>query len=622
MPSNSSLSRPPGLRRRSLFLVGAAGVLGAVAMAGRSGSSVQIGYPRARAGTVAARSRFLQIVAHEDDDLLFMSPGVWGTLRDGSPHLTVYLSAGESKAGMHRDKHDVNVYAAEREAGVRAAYARVLGAPNRWNRGTWRIGRVRLETFAMAAHPYVRMVFFRLPDGEDPRASLHLHTLTRLWESDHDPQTCGWTQAPPDSPFRQCVSREDVLGGLVELMERFQPTLVRAQDTAPDLRYSADHADHIAAAHFAGEALRRYTADHPERLVQDVAYRDYNIRDLAVNLGAADRAFKRHVFATYSRHDYRINAKNPHWDAYEARMAYRWPRGTTFTAPDAVYATAAGRLVTWRRVAGRWSFPQSIGDPGGVLAQGVSVAGGRAFVLRVDTGEVVMHDGRTWHSLGRPDPDTITNLPGTPLAITGRLGTVVVVRNGRGGVSARYLRRGSWSHLWADLPGCDLQEVRSPAGRKSQRYGDIQDGMAVVSTSRCFIELYAATRTQVLWWRQPKPGGDLQYAGVLPVSGPIAPLSASHTAGRTSVLFREPRTGQVRRITQTAGGWGHAELVRAATGLDGEGPILGVPKFDGRLVGGPAPLPGDSALCATGADGHLYIAPRVGSGYDSWRLAM
>ncbi|WP_041709460.1 PIG-L family deacetylase [Advenella kashmirensis] len=54
-------------------------------------------------------------VAHEDDDLLFMNPDIFDTIRAGGCIQVVYLTAGERGEGVG--------YMSQRENGVRAAYA-------------------------------------------------------------------------------------------------------------------------------------------------------------------------------------------------------------------------------------------------------------------------------------------------------------------------------------------------------------------------------------------------------------------------------------------------------------------------------------------------------------------
>jgi hypothetical protein len=195
------------------------------------------------------------------------------------------------------------------------------------------------------------------------------------------------------------------------------------------------------------------------------------------------------------------------------------------------------------------------------------------------------------------------------------------VRNGRGGVSARFLGTGGWSRVWTDLPGVDLRQVVSPQPKKRhRRYGDVQDGLAAVVTDGGLIELFAATRSQILWWRQREPGRPLTFAGAVPVAGAIAPLAAVAVGGRVQVMFREPWTARTLAISRpaSAGVWGNPAVVRTATHLDGEAPVIGVlPRS--QLVGLPAPLPDGTQLCAVGADGRLHVAPRSGGEKAAWR---
>jgi hypothetical protein len=242
--------------------------------------------------------------------------------------------------------------------------------------------------------------------------------------------------------------------------------------------------------------------------------------------------------------------------------------------------------------------------------------------LRADTGEVVAYDQRGWQSLGRPDPTKIHNQAGAPVAVVDGSGMLAVfVRNGRGGVSARFLGTGGWSHAWTDLPGVDLRQVVSPQPKKKhRRYGDVQDGLAVIVTDGGLIEVFAATRSQILWWRQHEQGRPLSFAGALPVAGAIAPLAAEQAAGQVRVMFREPWTARTLMISRRAatGVWDSPALVRAAPDLDGEAPVTGtMPRS--QLVGVPAPLPDGTQLCALGADARLHVASRSDGAHAAWR---
>ena len=75
----------------------------------------------------------LQIVAHEDDDVLFMNPDLSAALAAGIPTTTVYLTAGEAMGALDRSRTKVQ-FATDRQDATRAAYAQMLGVSGPWNR--------------------------------------------------------------------------------------------------------------------------------------------------------------------------------------------------------------------------------------------------------------------------------------------------------------------------------------------------------------------------------------------------------------------------------------------------------------------------------------------------------
>ena len=68
----------------------------------------------------------MNFVAHEDDDLFFQSPNLLNEITAGTCLRTVYALAG--------DAGDDSTYWMDREAGVRAAYAQMMGVSNSWSR--------------------------------------------------------------------------------------------------------------------------------------------------------------------------------------------------------------------------------------------------------------------------------------------------------------------------------------------------------------------------------------------------------------------------------------------------------------------------------------------------------
>ncbi|MBG0816483.1 PIG-L family deacetylase [Planomonospora sp. ID82291] len=252
----------------------------------------------------------LQVVAHPDDDLLFMSPDLLRGIARGRSAVTVYLTAGEAVAGLEDDRDPVG-YIEDRERGVRAAYAWVAGSPDRWRRETTRLGGVRVAVDTLVERPRIKLVFARLPDGGDPRADGGRNALARLW-ADRSGTAC--VRAVPPGPA--CLRRADVLGMLRAAIRTFRPAVLRSLDPDPPAGRRPDHPDHVAAARFAAEAA---PAD-----IEVISYRGYPITSLPPNLDLAEREVKRRAFALYRRHDYRV--AGPGYDAWIGRM-YRGPAG-------------------------------------------------------------------------------------------------------------------------------------------------------------------------------------------------------------------------------------------------------------------------------------------------------
>jgi LmbE family N-acetylglucosaminyl deacetylase len=373
---------------------------------------------------------FAQVVAHPDDDLLFMSPDLANGIRRGEGVTTVVLSAAEGRAGIN-DGHDSLTYVTQRRQGLQAAYAAMAGVRDDWRVESVRSGNANIEVRTLTGRPNVHLSFLGLPDGRDPRVSVGRRAIARL-EADHRATRCAPAVTSPYSPYAHCYTHADVVSALVTLFERYRPAAVRTQDPSPDRRYTPDHTDHRAAALFTAEAVRAYG-----RPVIEVGYRDYNLSDTPVNLARTDRTGKQRYFATYRAHDYRISAEAGNFASWQERMRYRWPRGASWATRAGngrlqAFAVLSGRLYTWWQTPTGWAGPASLGGEG--LVPSLSTAAGQVFALRA--GHLVAfrprHTGgrwtATWTTLG---PAT-----GTPVAVAGRTGgAVVFVRDAHGGVS-------------------------------------------------------------------------------------------------------------------------------------------------------------------------------------------
>ncbi|KAB2351555.1 PIG-L family deacetylase [Actinomadura rudentiformis] len=503
--------------------------------------------PDGKAGAAGKKDRYMQVVAHADDDLLFMNPDIRDVIAAGRQTVTVFLTAGEGYARGY----DPYAYSASRERGIRQAYARMAGVRDRWTSGALVAGPLTVQVDTLTERPTVRLVWFRLPDGADKHTStLGKNALKRL-QRDLIGTNCVHTVVPAGSPFSRCASRADVLAALQALMKTFGTTVVRHQDTQP---HGHDHKDHVAAARLTAEAVRG--AGDP-RLVA-IGYVDYAILRLPVNLGPGQRAGKKAAFEAYRRHDRLLGPqKLPKYWGWTKRMYRRWPGSGVQLARGSdgllrAFAVEQGGLYVWtQRNAGEWSGPLRI-DPGFPLSPGITVGSvGDQWMVAArradDThGLVVFQAGRAnaWQvtQLGAPGRERDRKHTGSPAVTATADGRIAVfVRTGAGTVAMRMQGKplGTFGK-WRDLGGRDLR-----------------DGLAVTPAGRSPIEVFAASddaprararreatgRGTVMRWRmqetRPVRGEDI---GRTSPAGPLR-LSAGPDA-RTRLLHRDPRSGQ------------------------------------------------------------------------------
>lgn len=236
----------------------------------------------------ANESAELKIVAHYDDDLLFMSPDLAESIQEGRPVRTVFLTAGDAGKDV--------LYWRGREEGILEAYAAMAGVPNSWHKGEIIVSDRQVELQTLAGSSHVSLVLLRLPDGNG-----HGHgfpatgseSLAKLWSG----------KIPSMHPVdgSRSYSRSELVEVLVDLMEDFLPKTVDTQDWTP--HFKRDHSDHVHAGLFAHAAEQRYSASHESRV-----YRGYNSVDEPVNLLASQQAAKERFLVGYARHDAQLCA--------------------------------------------------------------------------------------------------------------------------------------------------------------------------------------------------------------------------------------------------------------------------------------------------------------------------
>ena len=594
-----------------------------------SASLMVVATPVAGAPAPADRATaFVNVVAHEDDDILFMNPDLVGGLRAGVPTTTIFLTAGENAfngdpngdpaspycptlpddGGNHYGQLSRQRYAQCRQQGSRAAYAQMAGVANTWDGTLVDVtGGNFAELYTLRAKPTVKLVFLNLPEDGD---SANGGSLYHLYFGDQ-PNFSANTLVPTDGAARQSYSydRAHTINALVALYGLFAPTAVRVQDTNPDTREPMgawifhDHTDHVVAARLASEALGNYTRQTGYNRTSLEEFRDYNIVNAPINLTPAARADKNATFQVYKPFDSASwEVDNELYTDLPNRMYYRWPTGTNWVGHDQngrleAFAVRGGTLLNWSQTAtGTWTGPVDLGSPGGPLEPGLAVASehdGRVsvFARRADTAAIV-ELGQTapngpwataWTSLGNPNAGDANGEQQVGTPIVGKNGDgrlEIFIRNGGGGVSTSFQQSGSWAFSgWFDMHGSNIQE-----------------DPAAVTTNSGRIELFASTKTGILHWYQPTPNNGFNVDSAFPAGTPAsAPTVAINQDGRLEVCYRQANSASV--------------MVSVQATLDGNWQSTPV------VLGGQAGV-GQPALVTapTGADGRVLVFTRNGGG--------
>lgn len=239
--------------------------------------------PPAHAALTCQDNVALNVAAHEDDDVLFMSPDVHNDLAAGRCSVTVFVTAGD--AGLDQ------AYWMGREAGARAATAHMTGVSDTWTSETVQINGQAVLEDTLVDRPSVALLFLRLPDGHDGTGYPITggESLQRLWQSA--------IPAIHAIDGSATYSRESLIATLTAIMTTFRPTVIRTHDYVSPYD-SGDHSDHQTVGYLVRAAHYRYGYPH-----QLTGYRGYGVSDLPSNLSQSDATEKLATFLAYAPHD-------------------------------------------------------------------------------------------------------------------------------------------------------------------------------------------------------------------------------------------------------------------------------------------------------------------------------
>ncbi|OOF95011.1 hypothetical protein ASPCADRAFT_208632 [Aspergillus carbonarius ITEM 5010] len=232
-----------------------------------------------------ASTRTLNFVAHQDDDLLFLSPDLIRDILSGEPVRTVFLTAGD--AGLGPD------YWQSREQGSLAAYARMSVASNTWIQSDAGIDGSAITLYTLRDDQDISLAFMHMPDGNldgTGFAADQNDSLEKLWDGLID-------EIRTIDGSGTTYTKEELLQTIAALIDDFEPDVVKTGDYVNDFG-DGDHSDHYATGYFVDNALQASNSD-----ANLIGYYGYPIQDMSVNLNDSDIEDKTNIFYEYAAYD-------------------------------------------------------------------------------------------------------------------------------------------------------------------------------------------------------------------------------------------------------------------------------------------------------------------------------
>jgi LmbE family N-acetylglucosaminyl deacetylase len=251
----------------------------------RDGANADL-FESRRVEALAPAAGDLFVVAHQDDDLLFMNPRIAERVRAGAPVAVAYLTAGDAGEGI--------AMLERRETGIRAAYAYMAAVPDVWTEedvffAGRPVRRLRLAT------TNVSLYFFRLPDGNLAGDGFGQGSLWQLYTGQRP--TLALIHMPDVTYDLSTLS--NALRDLIVLVNPQELHTLEDSDTtltSADLGFSTDHSDHVSTGRLILQAAM--SVDVVPRIS---VYRGYTLTAEPSTLSPEVTADKIEVFRRFAR---------------------------------------------------------------------------------------------------------------------------------------------------------------------------------------------------------------------------------------------------------------------------------------------------------------------------------
>jgi LmbE family N-acetylglucosaminyl deacetylase len=237
----------------------------------------------------------MNIVAHEDDDLLFMNPDLTHEIQAGYCIRTIYLTAGDDGRGEY--------YWLSREEGSEAAYDNMLGkSPSTiW---VQRIVELSSHEYIAVSNPKgntnISLIFMHLPDGNLSGQGFNssgYESLAKLYS--------GKINVINSVDHQSYYSSAQLTAALSALMDAYQTTEINTQSDFISTQYP-DHSDHMTVSLFVKQAYKQYeTQQYANQVVIPINfYIGYPIRQMPSNVSGKDLQEKTATFFAYDKYDF------------------------------------------------------------------------------------------------------------------------------------------------------------------------------------------------------------------------------------------------------------------------------------------------------------------------------
>jgi LmbE family N-acetylglucosaminyl deacetylase len=230
----------------------------------------------------------LNVVAHEDDDLLFLSPDLLLAVQAGGSVRTIFVTAGDDGQGTS--------YWQGRENGMLAAYAEMAGVANTWSQADAGVSAHPMPLYTLTGDSSVSLVFMLLPDGNvdgSGFASTGNVSLQDLWT--------GTISSIKTVDGSSSYTKSSLISTITSLMAGFQPGQIRTQDYVGAYG-DGDHSDHHSVAYLTQAAQQQYNTSHAF-----TGYQDYPDSALPANVSGSNLTAKQNAFYLYAGYDSQVS---------------------------------------------------------------------------------------------------------------------------------------------------------------------------------------------------------------------------------------------------------------------------------------------------------------------------